>query len=313
MGLNANCTKKNFPIVTIGVCVRNSASTIREAIESIINQDYPHKLMEVIFVDDGSKDETLSIIKKYAAKMDIKIKILNNHEWRGLGFSRNTVVNNAKGKYIVWVDGDMILPKDHVRKQVEFMEKHPEVAVGKSKCTFYDEDSLVAYLEDLTFIIEFAKDEFKAVSKPLGTGGAIYRCEAIREIGGFNQGIKKACEDIDVEVKLRNRGWMLYITPATFYERRRSSWKSLWYEYFWHGFGGYFARDAIKHSRGTLYRFFPIIAVLNLFFYSTDAYKKFYKKRVFLLPFHWFFKRTAWLAGFLIGYLMQGWNIEFHI
>jgi glycosyltransferase involved in cell wall biosynthesis len=293
--------KENLPLVTIGVCVRNAASTIREAIESIIAQDYPHELMEVIFVDDGSKDETLSIIKKYAAQMDVRARLFQ-HEWQGLGYSRNIVVENASGKYIIWVDGDMILLKDHVRKQVEFMEKHPEVAVGKGKCVLYNEHSIVAYLEDLMFIMEFSKDRFREVSKPLGTGGAIYRCNAIKEIGGFNQKFGKACEDIDVEAKMRNAGWLLCITPATFYERRRSSWKSLWYEYFWHGFGAYTAKDAIKYSRSTLYRFFPLIAFLILFNYSADAYKKFRTKRVFLLPFHWFFKRTGWLMGFLIAY-----------
>jgi glycosyltransferase involved in cell wall biosynthesis len=40
------------PKVSIGVCVRNSVATLREAIESIICQDYPHEFMEVIFVDE---------------------------------------------------------------------------------------------------------------------------------------------------------------------------------------------------------------------------------------------------------------------
>jgi glycosyltransferase involved in cell wall biosynthesis len=56
------------PKVTIGVCVRNSAATLRDAIDSIIYKDYPHEHMEVIFVDDGSEDETLSIVKSYVPK-----------------------------------------------------------------------------------------------------------------------------------------------------------------------------------------------------------------------------------------------------
>jgi len=82
------------PKVTIGICVRNGAFTLREAIESVMIQDYPHELMEVIFVDDGSTDDTLSIINDYALKMDMKVKVFH-HKWKGLGYSRNVIVNNA--------------------------------------------------------------------------------------------------------------------------------------------------------------------------------------------------------------------------
>ena len=49
------------PIVTIGICVKNTEKTILDAINSILEQDYPTDLMEIIFVDDGSEDRTLSI------------------------------------------------------------------------------------------------------------------------------------------------------------------------------------------------------------------------------------------------------------
>ena len=49
------------PKVTVGMCVKNCAATIKEAIESVLNQDFPHELMELIIVDGNSEDETLSI------------------------------------------------------------------------------------------------------------------------------------------------------------------------------------------------------------------------------------------------------------
>lgn len=95
--------------------MRNGASTLREAIESVMAQDYPHELMEVIFVDDGSTDDTLSIIKDYASKMDMKVKIFH-HKWKGLGYSRNVILKNSSCKYIVWVDGDIVIPPNYVKK-----------------------------------------------------------------------------------------------------------------------------------------------------------------------------------------------------
>ncbi len=66
--------------------------------------------MEVIFVDDGSEDATFSIIQDSIAKIDIQAKAFHK-KWMGLGAARNVVVNNASGDYIVWVDGDMTLPR----------------------------------------------------------------------------------------------------------------------------------------------------------------------------------------------------------
>jgi len=292
-------------MVTIGVCVRNCSSTIRGAIESIMAQDYPHDLMEVIFVDE-SNDETLSIINEYVSKMDMKVKIFHNDEWKGLGYSRNVAVENASGKYIIWVDGDMVLPKDHVRLQVTFMEKNPKVGIGKARYGIYDTKSLPAFLENVTAIMEFSSNNYKISDyKPLGTAGSIYRVDAIREVNGFNMNIKGVGEDMDLEFRIKNAGWLLAVTPALFYEIRRESWKNLWNEYFWHGTGGKYVLNYIKHSREVLLKAFPPFAILILFKRSVSAYKLIKKKRVFLLPFHWIFKRVAWLTGFICSYLKE--------
>ena len=288
------------PMVTIGVCVRNCESTIEDAIKSIMAQDYPHKLIEVIFVDDGSTDRTLTIIKEYAAKMDMKVKIFH-HRWRGLGYSRNVVVKNASGKYIIWVDGDMILTKNHVRTQVEFMEAHKEVGVGKGQYALYTTSSLVAYLENISAIMGLKNSEVEIAYNPLGTGGSIYRVRALKEVGSFDEAVKGVGEDMDAELRMLRGGWKLCVTSAAFYERRRESWRELWREYFWHGYGGSSIKTEIKQSRNILYKMFPLFAILASTSQAINAYKKIYEKKVFLLPFHWFFKRTAWLIGFLKG------------
>ncbi len=157
------------PVVTVGVCVRNSALIIREAIESIINQNFPHELMEVIFVDDGSEDNTLSIILDYTSKMDMQGKVFHNN-WKGLGWARNVVVDNASGEYIIWVDGDMILPADHVRKQIKFMQQNPKVGIAKARHGVLSRESLVAALETLSYLVVDFRFKGKATPGLLGTG-----------------------------------------------------------------------------------------------------------------------------------------------
>jgi len=292
--------------ITIGVCARNGQNFIKDAINSIIDQDFPHELIEVIFVDDGSEDETLSIIKSYAPRMDMHVKVFHQ-EWKGLGATRNVVVKNANGEYIIWVDCDMRLPRDFVRRQVEFMDRNADVGIGKGRYGMYNETSLVAYLENIEAIVEFLNCEQKPLSKPLGTGGSICRVKAIRKVGGFDENFRGVGEDMDVEHRVNKAGWLLQVTPAEFYEMRRTNWRALWNEYFWHGSGGHLISRKIKpHSM--LYKMFPPAAIFIEFSRSCTAYKLVHRKVVFLLPFHWIFKRIAWFLGFVTSSLEKSDN-----
>lgn len=285
--------------VTIGVCVKNGENLVEDAISSIIDQDYPHELMEGIFVDDGSEDRTFSIISGFVPRINMKCMVFH-HQWRGLGYSRNVVVNNANGEYIIWVDCDMKLPRDFVRKQVEFMDRNPDVAIGKGRYGIPATTSLVAYLQSVEALVELLEHKQNMLSKPLGTGGSIYRVEAIRKIGGFDEKIKGVGEDLDVEHKIKAFGWLLEITDAEFYEKRRNNWKGLWDEYYWHGSGGRKILNKIS-SHVMLYRMFPPTILLTVVSRSCAAYRLTGKKVVFLLPLNWVFKRIAWFLGFMKG------------
>jgi len=286
--------------VTIGVCVRNGAATLPLAIESILHQDYPHELLEIIFVDDGSEDETLFIMKSYALKMDIQVKIFH-HEWRGLGFTRNVVVNNATGDYIVWVDADMILPKDNIRKQVEFMNKNPGVGIAKAMYRLSSNGNLVALLEDVSCIIEDLQSGSNCAKLP-GTGGTIYRTEAIRQIGGFDNSLVSVGEDQDAAYRIRASGWLIRMSDAYFFELRERSWSALWRKYFWYGSGNYFLYRKNKFIFKP-YKMIPLVGFFVGLLYSFLAYRLIRRKVVFILPLHFVFKSAAWFLGFISEFL----------
>jgi len=284
------------PKVTIGVCVKNSATTIHEAIESIINQDFPHKLMEVIFVDDGSEDNTLSIINYYVTKTNIDAKVFH-HEWRGLGPSRNVVVDNASGDYIIWVDGDMIIPKDHVRKLVDFMEENPKIGIAGGR---YEGVSTnwVSMLENVIFEVADSQNIGRLTSKLPGTGASIFRVSAVRDVGSFDENIKGAGEDMDIAYRVRANGWLLYRVNAMYYARSSETWSLLWKKYLWHGYGMHYL---VRKNVGSLslYKMTPFAMLYMGLLYATKAYKLKHRKSLFLLPLHSVFKSIALCIGFI--------------
>jgi len=266
-----------------------------------MNQDYPHELMELIFVDDGSEDDTLLVIQEYVSKIHMCAKVFHT-DWKGLGHARNIVVANAKGDYILWVDGDMFLSNDFVRCLVDFMEKHPRVGIAKGKQALEPGNNLLATLETWSRaagrMVNYQSK--KARLKSLGTGGAIYRVAVLTEAGNFDEKLKGYGEDSDIEIRIRAAGWLLSTVDATFrdYERYGLTWKSLWRRYW---LRGYYTHYFLHKNPGlvTHYRMFPPTAFFSGILHAFTLYNFTYRKAVFLLPFQYFFKMTAWYSGYL--------------
>ncbi|WP_343347203.1 glycosyltransferase [Terrisporobacter petrolearius] len=96
------------PLLSIIVPAFNIENYISRCLESLINQNY--KNIEIIVVDDGSKDKTGEIIDDYA-KQDYRIKFIHKKN-EGVSIARNTGIDIAKGDYIGFVDGDDTVDKE---------------------------------------------------------------------------------------------------------------------------------------------------------------------------------------------------------
>ena len=278
-------------VVTIGICVRNCEKYIEDAIKSVVNQDFSKNETEIIFVDDNSTDRTLEIIKDFASKTEIKTKVFHQSR-KGLGASRNVVVKNADGQYIIWLDGDMKLPRDHVRKQVEYMDRNPKVGVARARYGFVKSKKLAAVLENSR-----AFDLRLNNPKLVGTGGSIHRVDAIREAGGFDESIKGAGEDIDALIRMLKNGWLLSTTNAKFYEQFKETWSSLWLQYYWWGYGAHYVQHKHKKSISVVTRLPPVAFFLGILRFFR-VYRFHRKTTYLLLPLHNAFKETAWCVGF---------------
>ena len=113
--------------ISVIVPVYNQAQFLEECIESIINQTY--KNLEIILVDDGSTDDSLTICRKYE-ELDKRIKVIHK-ENGGLSSARNAGLDVAKGKYIMFSDSDdMYVPNSCELLLKEIVSKNADYVVG---------------------------------------------------------------------------------------------------------------------------------------------------------------------------------------
>jgi len=123
MGLLSFLHRKKEIKVSIIIPVYNAEKYIREDLDSLLGQSL--REIEVICVDDGSKDSSLKILEDYQRKDD-RIKILKQ-ENKGAGAARNEGMKEAKGDYLIFLDADDFFEKDMLEKSVGKMEEEESV------------------------------------------------------------------------------------------------------------------------------------------------------------------------------------------
>lgn len=101
---------ENHPHISVILPVYNAEKTLSRCIESILNQEFTD--FELIIINDGSNDFSLSICENYAAQ-DSRIKIISKQNY-GVSSARNLGLENVRGKYICFVDADDWVEKEYL-------------------------------------------------------------------------------------------------------------------------------------------------------------------------------------------------------
>lgn len=129
---------QNKPLVTIVVPCYNVERYLRKCLDSIVGQIYPN--LDVILVNDGSKDNTLKICNEYSSRYPY-ISVINQ-ENKGLSAARNIAIENAKGEYITFIDSDDYVSSDYVEFLFTMIDKN-NTQIAITSCTpFYESDAI---------------------------------------------------------------------------------------------------------------------------------------------------------------------------
>lgn len=119
--------KSKQPLVSVIMPVYNAGIYLVEAIESILNQTYQN--FELIIVNDGSTDQSGTIINFYLQRYPEKIKAYHLPKNWGESAAANYGFQKSKGEFIARMDADDIAKPEKIKKQVDYLLAHPEVIV----------------------------------------------------------------------------------------------------------------------------------------------------------------------------------------
>ena len=186
------------PRISVLLPVFNAASTLRQAVESILGQDF--RDFELLVVDDCSADGSAEIIAEYA-NADDRIRTIAHERNVGLPETLNQALAEARGEYAVRMDADDEALPQRLGVQLDFMERHPHVVVAGSYVYYMgarpEFDRLVTFPTGAAAVREFLRVE-NCIYHPT----VIMRRGPILELGGYRASFRNA-EDYDLWLRVR--------------------------------------------------------------------------------------------------------------
>lgn len=190
------------PSVTILMPAYNESEVVEKALESVKNLDYPD--YSVIFVDDGSTDNTLEKAREYASE---KIDIIEHEENSGKAAALNTGLENSDSDYVVVQDADSEIEASLLEKALAKMEENKGIGAVIASIMPLQADTFVRKIQVVEYrLTNFYRMLMTEMDTLNVTPGAfsIYRTSDLKEVGGFDEG--NITEDLEMAFKLRKYG-----------------------------------------------------------------------------------------------------------
>lgn len=194
----------NIPAVSVILPAYNCEKFIGKAIQSVLQQTFTD--FELIIINDGSTDNTESIIHEFD---DQRIVYFRNSNNQGLVYTLNTAVSHANGKYIARMDADDICLRERLAKQKTFLDQNEDITVVASIIEFINEQ------EEKTGIWELDRQTItpaqirRAILKQncIAHPTVMIRSEIIKQLK--YKEYQKNIEDYDLWLRLLNRGYKI--------------------------------------------------------------------------------------------------------
>lgn len=194
--------------ISVVVCTHNSEATIKDCLNSV-KKNHPR---EIILVDAGSVDKTREIAKPFVDK------ILND-EGKGLGNARNMGLEGAKGKYIVFVGPDNIIPEGSLKRMIAYLRGY-NCSIVSAMTKLQDTDSYLGWAQNI-YRTKYTPGYKEVVGTP-----SLFETKTLKKYK-YDPFMKNS-DDTDLCTRMAKDGHKFAIADVVVFERGFSSIKAVW-------------------------------------------------------------------------------------
>jgi succinoglycan biosynthesis protein ExoA len=223
-------TEDSDPFLSVVLPVRNEASHIGTVLAGLGGQIYPHDRFEVVVADGESTDGTAKVVERFAKDASLSVRLLRNPA-RLSSAGRNVGARNARGQYILFMDGHCQIPSQTLlRDTVNLFEAtgadclcRPQPLTMDGRTEFQE---VVAHTRATVLGHGYGSDiygtDFEGFVDPCSSG-ALYRRSVFERIGYYDETFD-ACEDVEFNFRLLKAGLFSYLSPklAVYYQPRNT-------------------------------------------------------------------------------------------
>jgi glycosyltransferase involved in cell wall biosynthesis len=235
------------PLVSVYIPTRNRSALLRRAIASVFAQTYSE--VELVVVDDGSTDDTASVLEEFAAN-GRPIRYVVNSQSMGAPAARNLAINMARGEFITGLDDDDEFLPDRIQI---FLDNYNDSVSCLSTCLIEKGQNYVMRVQQSARYIDSEQIRRKNL-----VGNQIFtRSDRPRELGGFDEQMQ-AWQDYDLWVRMIDRfGPALKLSACSYVLNRSDSVKRIsnsenariGYEQFIARHGNSMTPEQLQHQR----------------------------------------------------------------
>ena len=184
---------KKSDFISFIVPVHNSADTLEKCLESIEDVGYPQESVEIIIVDNGSKDKTLDIASKFTDKIFVD-------QTATIAGLRNIGSKKANGDFIIFIDSDCVLSQNWVKSALEYFNDDTVGMVG-ARTSLVPAD---ATWVERTWKLHLDRQRHKREVSWIISRAIIMRRDVFLEMGGFDETLI-TCEDVEFGYRMREK------------------------------------------------------------------------------------------------------------